>query len=107
MTSIVYDVKGYTVTVEGHANSGEYGHDLVCAAVSALTHTLRANLEQLDACGALDTMTAEIEPGRAHFAFRPTVGHSAFVRHTVTAVCVGFEVLSREAGEFISYQVVA
>lgn len=27
----------YAFTVEGHANSGPYGHDLVCAGVSAVT----------------------------------------------------------------------
>lgn len=32
---------------EGHALSGEYGHDLVCAAVSVLTITLANNLERM------------------------------------------------------------
>ena len=36
-----------SMTVLGHALSGEYGHDLVCAAVSTLTFSLVNNLERL------------------------------------------------------------
>lgn len=33
------------LTVSGHAGSGPFGHDLVCAAVSALTQSLEGNVE--------------------------------------------------------------
>lgn len=33
------------LTVSGHAGSGPFGHDLVCAAVSALTQSLEINVE--------------------------------------------------------------
>lgn len=35
------------MTVKGHANSGEYGKDLVCASVSILTYTLAQNVATL------------------------------------------------------------
>lgn len=35
------------LTVDGHAEEGPYGHDIVCAAVSALTFTLEAALRGL------------------------------------------------------------
>ena len=38
-----------SLRVKGHANSGPYGHDLVCAAVSAVTIGALNALEQEDA----------------------------------------------------------
>lgn len=35
------------IRVRGHAGSAEYGHDLVCAAVSALAVALAANLQEV------------------------------------------------------------
>lgn len=40
-------VEEHAVTVNGHARAGPYGHDIVCAAVSALTETLIKSLESL------------------------------------------------------------
>ena len=34
-----------SLCVRGHAGSAEYGHDLICAAVSALVVTLAVNLQ--------------------------------------------------------------
>lgn len=34
----------FTYTIMGHANHGEYGHDIVCAAVSALTASISNEL---------------------------------------------------------------
>lgn len=107
MIDIVYNIKDYTVTIDGHAGSADPGKDLICAAVSALAHTLEANLQQLESVGALERMIAELEKGQGRFVFIPHVGHSAFVRHTVTAVCVGFEILASRAGEFVTYRVEA
>lgn len=44
--SIIRTKRGKIVSYEisGHANSGEYGHDVVCAAVSVLSITTANNL---------------------------------------------------------------
>lgn len=41
------DKKILKVTLSGHAESGPYGHDLVCAAVSALTIGTANNLSRV------------------------------------------------------------
>jgi uncharacterized protein YsxB (DUF464 family) len=107
MINIVYNINNYTVTIDGHAGSADPGRDLICAAVSAIAHTLEANIQQLESVGALEKMHAELENGKGRFEFIPHVGNAAFVRHTVTAVCVGFEVLASQAGEFLTYKVEA
>jgi len=40
MIKAVYDRKENKITVEGHAYSGEPGHDLICAAASVLIYTI-------------------------------------------------------------------
>ena len=107
MIHIEYNVKDFTVSIDGHSGSAEKGRDLICAAVSALAHTLEANLQQLESVGALEKMTAELADGKGRFEFVPHVGNAAFVRHTVTAICVGFEVLAQNAQEYITYKLVA
>lgn len=106
MIRVIYDVKGYTITLEGHAHYGEYGHDLVCAAVSALAHTLKANLQEMAAAGALEKMTAQLVEGQGRFVFVPKRGFSTLVRHRVAALCLGFAVLAERAGDFVCYRVV-
>ena len=55
---------GGELTARGHAGSGEYGQDAVCAGVSALLVTLARRLERRAGC------RAELRPGRAHIAGR-------------------------------------
>lgn len=47
MISVIYDRQDFTLTVRGHANTAEYGHDLVCAAASVLLHTYSAAADLL------------------------------------------------------------
>lgn len=47
MIDVIYDRKRLIVKVKGHAQSGEAGHDLVCAAASILVYTLSANVTEL------------------------------------------------------------
>ena len=42
MITVVYHRDLNRVSIEGHAQSGEVGHDLVCASVSTLAYTLAA-----------------------------------------------------------------
>ena len=45
MTHIYYDAEGLELEVNGHANAGQMGEDIVCAAISILTQTLLQNLK--------------------------------------------------------------
>ena len=57
---ISYKGKGFSsLLVKGHANTGEYGKDLVCAAVSAVTVGAMNAIENPD-----DDFEIEIEEGR-------------------------------------------
>lgn len=107
MVSITYSPKEGFLNIKGHAGSGEPGHDLICAAVSALCHTLEANLQHLDGIGFLADYHAEIKPGKAKFVFKAAEGNQAVVRNTVNNIAVGFEILAQKAPENVRYTIYA
>lgn len=56
----------------GHANSAEYGRDLICAAATALTYTAAQLAMDLDADYGLDASpTVELMPGKATVRIQP------------------------------------
>ena len=64
MITVVYHRDRNRVEVEGHAYSGEAGHDLVCASASILTHTLATlakNMENAGTC-RVDTSLPSLLP---------------------------------------------
>ena len=51
MTRVLYEPGKPALTFSGHAGAGEYGHDLVCAALSILQYTLREALPEASVQG--------------------------------------------------------
>lgn len=54
--------------IEGHAGSAEYGHDLICAAVSVLAQGLWENMQAEAALGNCRLLPGRMEPGNARIA---------------------------------------
>ena len=105
MIQVTYYRRYNRLTVQGHAHSGEPGHDLVCAGVSTLVYTLAANVSNLQANGHARNVSMKLEPGDAQISFTVRVGANAIVTRIFEAVCVGFEILARDYPEFISYEI--
>jgi len=55
------EISSRRLSVDGHAGCGEYGQDIVCAGVSALTQALLMSIDSL----AEDRIKYRISPGRA------------------------------------------
>lgn len=53
----------YKIEIDGHADSAEYGKDLVCCAISTLTFTLIAYLEEQADKGRVLAYTSHLEDG--------------------------------------------
>lgn len=93
------------VTIEGHALSGEPGHDLVCAGASTLAYTLAANVGNLEANGNVRDVIVSMEPGKAEISCRPRNGAKAVAQRIFEAICVGFEIMASNYGDYISYEI--
>jgi len=107
MVDIVYDRKKLKVTVKGHAQSGEAGHDLVCSAVSILVYTLSSNVVQLSADKKhIRRPVVDIDKGKATIACSAVHGMTALATIMFDAICSGFDILQQQYPEYINYKVI-
>ena len=104
MIQVVYYRKFNRLTMEGHAHSGEPGHDLVCAGASTLAYTLAANVGNMEANGLARDVTVKLEPGNAEISCKPRSSR-ALIARLYESVCVGFEILATEYPQYISYEI--
>ena len=105
MVKIVYHRDLNRVTVEGHAKSGEAGHDLVCASVSILVYTLASFVENMKRAGQVYNPTAEIKEGDAVIYCSPPTKYRPSVTLVFDSICAGFELLARDYPDNVSYEI--
>ena len=105
MIKAIYYRRYNRLTIEGHANSGDHGHDLVCAGVSVLAYTLAANVGNMEANGLIRDPIVKLESGCAEISCEPKRKSGAFVSRIFEAVCVGFEMLNHDYPQYISYEI--
>ena len=105
MINVVYNKHKNSVIVTGHANSAPVGHDLVCAAVSALVLTLAGNVSYLEAQEIVKNVIIVLNEGNAEVQCKPNSQLKDCVRQIYHTICVGFELLSTKYPENIYYEV--
>ena len=105
MIAVTYHRQHGRVTIEGHANSGDPGHDLLCAGVSALAYTLAANVGNLEDRGMVRRPTVVLDHGKAEIEAKPKPSYKATTELIFQSVCVGFEVLAANYPEYVSYEI--
>lgn len=105
MITVTYNQKKHIVKVEGHANSGEYGHDLICASASMLVHTLIANVQCFEKCSSKKSVV-KLESGNTYIHCKPLEVYEGACELVFNSVCVGFELLANNYPENISYKIV-
>ena len=103
MIKVVYHRKYHRVTLEGHAQSGEAGHDLVCASASALIYTRAANVANMSAAKQVKA-TIELKEGAGEVSCKAVRRFEAPVTLVFNTVCAGFELLAGNYPENISYE---
>ena len=105
MIHVVYHRKYNRLNVDGHAHSGEQGHDLVCAAASALAYTLAANVANMADNRQVRTPIMDMQTGKAEISCNPASRYKATVTLVFDSVCVGFEILAANYPKYIKYQI--
>lgn len=91
MITVTYNKADCELTIKGHAGAGEYGHDLVCAAMSALWYTIRKAAQS-----RVDSAIYEA-PGDSEARLKPT--HEAHI--IMDTVVNGIECIAEEFPENI------
>ena len=87
MIEITYYKEHNRVTISGHAGQAEEGQDIVCSAVSILAVTIGENIEK----------------GSAELSCKPNHKFKSTVSLIFNALCAGFEIMAREAPEYVRY----
>lgn len=105
MIKVIYHRQYNRVTVEGHAGCGPEGHDLVCAAVSAIALTLAGNVSYMETQEAVYGTIIKLEEGNAEIQCTPYRRYKDSTQQILRAICVGFELLATKYPENISYEV--
>lgn len=104
MITVRYDRPNYTVTIAGHAQSGEPGHDLVCCSVTTLAYTIAVALANDSEAGLLMPGTKiDLGKGRAELRCRPYDKHADVVLLQMDTICAGFDFLAKNLGEYLEY----
>ena len=99
MTEIVYDPGALKISIVGHAGAGEYGKDIVCAALSILAQTLERRL--IDEA-ELFLPAVEKEPGRMMVFCRAEEEAEERCREIFDTVFAGFTVLAENYPRFVN-----
>ena len=105
MITVVYHRDRNRVTVDGHAQSGEVGHDLVCASASILAHTLATLVENMEEAGQTRYPTIELEEGHALIYCSVANRYKPTVTFAFDAICAGFDLLAQSYPDNISYEI--
>jgi uncharacterized protein YsxB (DUF464 family) len=105
MIKAIYHRKYNRLTVTGHAGAAETGHDLVCAATSALAYTLAANVANMADAGQVREPIIKTDVGDAEVSCKPHHNLKSTVTLVFDSVCVGFEVLAHNYPDNISYEI--
>lgn len=100
---IVYYPGFNQLTVEGHAGAGPVGHDLVCAAVSAVWHTLAVNaMAWKDQGYLMDLRIQEVE-GHCQLSYVPRARWKNTLSAISGAIVLGLEALAQNYPEHITF----
>lgn len=105
MITVVYHRDLSRVSIEGHAQSGEVGHDLVCASVSTLAYTLAAFVLNMKDAKQVYNPKVELNDGDALIYCEPPNRYKGSVTLVFDSICAGFELLAQEYPDNISYEI--
>jgi uncharacterized protein YsxB (DUF464 family) len=93
------------VEVSGHANSGEVGHDLVCAAASVLLTTLAFFARNTLEAKQSERVFLKLNSGDGEVECEAKTPYKPSIALVFDAICGGFEILARDYPDNISYEI--
>jgi uncharacterized protein YsxB (DUF464 family) len=93
MINITFNPDKYELTVEGHANYGEKGEDIVCAAISTLFYTLGEAIFQ-SADMLTEEPTFKDNDGKGYLICHPKKEFEGNIARTYWTILTGMEMVA-------------
>ena len=105
MITVSYHRKWHRLSVEGHAQTGEPGHDLVCASATILVRTLAAHVAELSTDRRyVREPHIKLEEGYAEISCKPVHRYTNMVELIYGSVIRGLLLLSEQFPEAVTYK---
>lgn len=105
MININFTPETLTLEIEGHANHGKKGEDIVCAAISTLFYTLgevlNCSLEMLE-----NPPTFKDEDGKGILRCKPKEEYNANIVLSYRAILIGMELVASNYPKNVTFKVV-
>ena len=101
MINIEFKPKTWELNVKGHAQHGEEGKDIVCAAVSALFYTLGESLNQSQDI-QLESPVIKDENGDGYIKCTPDPEYELNVSYIFGTVLTGMQMAAVRYPEYVS-----
>lgn len=105
MIKVVYERNPMRLTVQGHAGSGEVGHDLVCASASILVYTLASFAKNTYKARQVKKLKVRLDEGDAEISFKAKPRYRMAITLVCDAICGGFQLLAYNYPGNISYEI--
>lgn len=103
MIQVTYHRKYHKLTIEGHAYSGEAGHDLVCASASILAYTLAAAVANMAEAKQIRNPVIRLDAGNAEVSCKTRSRFEAPVTLIFDTICGGYALLANDYPDNISF----
>ncbi len=106
MIEVTYNRKKISVEITGHANAGEKGQDLVCAACSQTAYTFAAAVYSMGKAKLGQKPSVKLTSGDSKLTFKPYKENKSMVRFALDNIALGFEILGNTYPEKLTFKVI-
>ena len=104
MINITFDAKNLKLKVEGHANHGKKGEDIVCAAISTLFYTLGECLMQSERM-LKSSPTFKDKDGKGVVCCTPKKEFEGNIARTYWTILTGMELVANNYPDNVNFKV--
>lgn len=105
MINITFNPKTFTLDINGHAEHGKKGEDIVCSAISTLFYTLAQALYESKEMLSEDIVFSD-EDGNGHLSCKPKAEYEGNIARTYWTILVGFDLVAKNYEKNVNLLVV-
>ena len=105
MINITFNPKTFTLDINGHAEHGKKGEDIVCSAISTLFYTLAQALYESKYMLSEDIVFSD-EDGNGHLSCKPKAEYEGNVSLIYWTILTGFDLVSKNYEKNVNLLVV-
>lgn len=104
MINITFVPQNFELKIEGHAQHGKKGEDIVCAAISTLFYTLLEALHQSEDMMA-SPLSYDDSDGQGYIKCSPKEEYMGNITRTYWTILVGMELVANNYPDNVTFQV--